>query len=752
MQQSKEAFRQRCSGFVWVLMVSLCFSTIAGAGVDPDRSISARFHQPGVVKLAGYEASHTIKIPVAKRWDIQKAVLNLSYVNSTALLQKRSRLTISLNQILVHQVDLVPEAPDGNIVIGLPVALLTEGYNDLTITATQSFTADGCAPGHAPEVWTSLNLYDSTLDITYDHRAVPLSLAAISDFLFDPKINDESRLHIVVSDYSPENIRLASLAAAGAALRFIYRPLHITLGGELQKNCDTIVIGSPDFINTLLEPYGEDEIVGTIGIRHLPRRPAVSPTAKTTALTPDKRYGLIYLSGDDNTEIDRTVKGFSLLASPLPALQTGRIGQVVVPEISRYSGEGVLAPDTKYAFKDIGFPTTTFTGRRNQGVELQWILPSDLLLDSNEIFTMSLNLAYAAGMREDSVLGIWVNDHFISSILLNDVKGGQFRGYQLHLPLSYLLAGVNTVSFKPVLTPLRTGNCAQVQTEHLALTVFGDSTVTLPKISHWAAMPRLRSLFEDGFPLTVAPDFKDTIVVLGDDSRATATAAVNVVAMLSQKRKIPPLGLRIQTKVAKEDAEILLIGRLDSLPTDITNASPLFPLIKQPFMGRVTRSIRQVTGWDRLRQRFYPSEEPHTSNSAALGMQMAAGKDTFLLHEFESPFSAMRSVVMLSADRSEDVERGAYALWKPAVQAGCRWGAAIVDLGGEVPKARSYKTSEAYFAGQLGPIGVFSLLSNAVISNLGLFLFALVAALLVLAGLLTLILRRRLRKKQEIGG
>ncbi len=752
MQQNTSVFYKLAKILLWGGILILCSSWHVAAKVASDESISARFNQPGIVKLYGYSAKHTIKISVPQRWRIKNAKLTLSYINSTALMKKRSRLIIAINENPIHQVDLFPKSPEGEIIINIPGSLLKKDYNDLTIAATQNFTDTNCIPLDAPEVWTALRLYESAIDITYALNEVPLSLASVSDFLFDPKMDDDNSLHLVVKDLSPESIEMAVLAASGAALRFAYRPMDITLGhNKIKENTDNIIIGTHDFINGLLESYNAPKVDDNIGIRHLPIRKEIMKNGKEkTIFAQDATHALIYLSGTDQNSVKKAAQAFSLLSHPLPAGQTSKVDEVILPQITRYSGDNVLAPEKEYEFKELGWRTTTFSGYNPSPAFLTFNLPSDVLLESNRNFTLFINLSYAAVMREDSSLSIMANDIFVSSIALNNITGGQYRNYRIELPLSNLKPGLNTIEFKPVLTPLHTGDCEYLQTEHLALTIFENSRFTMPEISHWTAMPRLDFLFEDGFPLAAYPDFKTAHLVLPDKSKESALAAINIISMLSQKTKIPPIGLKISNDLPLDnDSELLVIGSLNSIPENILNASPLFPKIEQPFWGRLPGTIREKSGWDKFKESFLPVSsvfEPVDTDVSQLNMEMLAGPGKMLIHEFESPNTPMRSVVMVTADSSTDIEKGAVALWDRAVQYQCRAGAAILDLKRDPIVVKSYKTHDAYYTGKIGSVSLISYFVNSAPRT---FFIALACAFIILAGLITYTLKRRLAKKQN---
>ncbi len=77
--------------------------------------------------LMGSSNHIKVKIPIPERWQVKSAVLNLSYVNSSALLQNRSRLVVWLNEHPIAQITLNPQLPQGKASINLPINLLKKG-------------------------------------------------------------------------------------------------------------------------------------------------------------------------------------------------------------------------------------------------------------------------------------------------------------------------------------------------------------------------------------------------------------------------------------------------------------------------------------------------------------------------------------------------------------------------------------------------------------------------------------------------
>jgi cellulose synthase operon protein B len=139
-------------------------------------------------RLQGHFAGHWVKLPIPERWQIEKATLHFSYVNSTALISRNSRLIVLLNGRPLAQVTLQPQSPVGDVTVFLPPRLLKPGYQDLEFNVIQHYTLD-CEDPTAPEMWTVLELDKSYVDFEYRLKPVPLQLKAVSNFLFDSRLS-----------------------------------------------------------------------------------------------------------------------------------------------------------------------------------------------------------------------------------------------------------------------------------------------------------------------------------------------------------------------------------------------------------------------------------------------------------------------------------------------------------------------------------------------------------------------------------
>ena len=736
--------RKMYQPFWLILLAGIFFFVLFGAerpahALEQEQIPLVKLNVPGIVSLDGNDDGYTVKVPLSRRRQIQEATLHLAYVNSTALLAERSRLLFLFNDYPLGEVTLEPQAPEGKVTISIPGRLFVPGYNDLQIRVAQDFKDHGCIPPDPPEVWTRLLFIDSTLEFSYTSREVPLSLASVADFLFDPKDMAKQQVHIVTRTMDKDDLYRAAITAAAVALRYEYRSVRFSTGRDLLPGLDNIVIGDHDFVQQVT---GQVALQDDLGILPMP---------SAAADKPDRYHGLLYLSGAGPEEIGRSVEAFSVLSLPLPDLQSCTVRDVLLPVITPYSGRNRLEPEKKYTFKELGFTTTTYHGFSRESGQITFTLPAELFLAGNRDILVRLDLAYAASMREDSVLSLNINSKFVSSVPLELSRGGQYRGYAIRLPLRFLNAGTNVLNFHPVLTPLHTSECEMIQGENLALTLFDSSTIEVPKLLHWVTLPQLSYLFDDGFPLTIMPDFSRTTLFVPEKESSTVSAALNIIAGISQRTGVLPYGLTVADTLGEQETNnLLVVGARAALPAEITAGLKPEGGIAMPVYGRLPGTLQSFDWRDRLAQWLFDDTvniAPVIPDKAIFGSELRLGPKQAVLTEFESPFTPMQSVVLLTAEHAEDVLLASEVLQDYEVKQQCRDGFVVLDFKEKKPAVRTAALIPSY---GVGKITLRSRMTYLIDKYRWSFIWAVGGLIILLALVLTVYMKRRGARRLQV--
>jgi hypothetical protein len=698
--------------------------------------------------------SYNFTIPVPERWKVVSATLHFSYVNSSALIPRNSRLVFTVHNNPLAQVRLNPDTPEGEVTVPIPGALLKTGYNPCSFWVSQHYTDEQCEDPFAPELWTWLKLGTAYLVFELEPVPVPRRVSAISDFLFDPRNIFETRVNLVVPELTPVYLKAASLVASGVALRYEYRPPEFLLSQALVNGMDNILIAAGKDTAALLKGAAGPPEGPAIAVRHLPERKA-APAPGQPEVVETPHLALVVISAKDGQELETACRAFASLSYPLPDSPAARIAGLSLPDVGEHMLQKGVLPGRAYSFASLGHRTTEFRSISPPPLTIDLRLPSDLYLSPNTFASVILHMAYDAAMRSDSVLNIRLNGKFISGMRLDNPKGEYFRGYRVDIPLSSFKPGMNRLSLEAELTPLHTDKCTLIQTENLRLTIFEDSTVILPEVPYWTKMPQLDLFFQDAFPLGRWPDLREAAVVLTEKSLAAAHAAVSVVAMCAQKIGYPPFGLAWleQYDPAATRKDLLLAGAMSTLPAAALARAPIagidplrlsFPQLDRP----QPRSSEPIDFW--AKATTVKTQMPQNLSDIRAGSPVAGdllgsmGQGRAALMQFQHPDAAERTVMVFTAGRSEDLIAGSRALWNPVVQGGGRGDLFVVNLEKPEYETLAHHIGPSYYIGNPGRMPV---VQNFINTHPVLSIAALLVILLILCALILKLLKRRRKER-----
>lgn len=633
------------------------------------------------VDLKCLSAIFRLQIPVPERWKVEKAVLNFNYVNSSTILQGKSKLVLKLHDKAIAQVNLNPLAPEGTVRLSLPVDKLEHGYNELAF-ATQMHYQNDCEYPCAPDLWATLKLDEAELEMTYSLREVPLKLSSIANFLFDPKISPQGEVNIVVPELSAETTAWASAIASGVAKRFNYRSVVFSISTDIKQGYDNILIGNKEFVGKFLKPAGFDaeEIKGPfLKIMHLPRSIAESGRQA------DPFHALIVVAATKAGDLRLAAETFASMSISFPDSAEMAAMGIAMPDIPRYGGKSVIKADTKYTFKDLNLPTVTLRGVNADAAEISFRLPADFLVKQNLYSEIALHYAYGAALRGDSVINILLNGKLLRAINLNDVKGGLVEGYKLEIPTYLFKAGDNVLRFEPVLTPLMGKNCEYFQTENLFLTILERSTFKFPPMPHYVSMPKLELFMLNGFPITRWPDGHGAKIYLTDLKQETIEAALNIVGVITQKNGYPLFDIEFTSKSPeKYTGELMIVGDVHTIPEAFKKLTPM-ELTKQTHVPYPV-----VQSW--------ASESQFAFSNQVSGLSPGRGVVT----AFESPYKSGASVLVFTAYSSKEVRALSTALLEPAVQSDIKGDLVFINLENPDKNIVALDVGKKYFAGETG--------------------------------------------------
>jgi hypothetical protein len=644
-----------------------------------------KFSPNKTLDLKCISAETGISIPVPSRWNINKATLLFNYVNSTALLENKSRMTVRINGYPISQINLNPNAPEGAVKLNIPPALIQPGYNELSFKVSQHYNND-CESYCGAELWTTLKLDQGFVEMDYSLKDVPNKLSAVSDFLFDPRNNARNEVNLILEDNRQETLTVAAIVASGVAKRFDYQKVSFRTSNAIKPAEENILIGNKAFVQSFLQAHGAvvPDIPGPyLKILPLPQAGAnPGPAAK-----PDTTHALIVLSGQGMDQVKLAAETFAILSSSFPNTDEMIATSFTLPNIPMYGGKLIISPNTKYTFKDMNTPTFTMKGGNPAPKDIVFRLPADFLIKPNVYADISLYFSYGAATRSDSALNISINGKSARAIQLDNVKGGLFEGYKLKIPTFMFKPGDNVLRFDAVLTPLNMKACDNMQFENLYLSIYDNTSIVFPEMPHFAELPKLELFMLNGFPITRWPDGKGATFYLANNDSNTISAALNLIGVITQKNGYPLFEVQFTYKDPKKfDGELIVLGDMKSIPDMYVKSAPL----KLSMHKRVPYPISR--SWS-------------NESSLAFSDQISdfrPGKGAFM--QFLSPYSEGRSVIMLSAVSTQELLDLSDALTDASVQSQCAGDLNLIDLTAPDYKVFSLSVGKKYMSGHSGKV------------------------------------------------
>ena len=692
--------------------------------------------------------SREISIPIPERWKLHKLTLDLRYTVSNNMLSDISQMVVKVNGNLVTQLKLDHQGPELGSLIEIPVKYLKTGYNTLSFQVAQHYLKDGCEQVCSPDLWTDVSLTNSTLQLDYELKPIPLKLGQAAGLIFDPRQFPSASLNLVTDASTPEGVTIAGIAASGIARRFDYRKVNFSHSPDIKPGVDNILIGKASFVGDVLLKYGillDAPKGGLIKILYLPKSDGGN----------DGLHALIVITGDQPAAVKIAAETFANMSMPYPGTDQMHAYAFSMPDISMGSGRDELVPDKIYKFKTLGVPSITFQGlagnvvsadRTGEGAsQLNFRLPSDFLIKQNQSAKLVLNFSYASGLLQDSALSIAVNGVRVHDIHLNNADGGFIKDYKLDIPTYLFKPGSNVISFEPYLN-VEHKLCELYNSNGPYVSIFGNSTMYFPPMPHFVDMPKLELFTLNGFPFSRWPDGYQTLIYLPKPDGASIDTALNLIGMITQKNGFPLFGTRVVfSDPGKYDGEMLVVGEAGVLPKSILAHAPLQP------NGVANVPYPVSRGWD-------------SETAVALSKQQAGlGADNGLLMEFESPSVKGRSIIVATAQTEDDLRKLGDALLEPNIQSSIFGDVTLVqldalkyaanspaddakDISPDVPKyeATSMKVGKTYSTGNKGDISYL----DAFLYSYKYVFYVLVALAILLLGLIGYWLLKRYRKKR----
>ena len=547
----------------------------------------------GTVRLQGKSASVDVPIPLSSVAEVDSALLTLEVVSSQALIKKRSQLYVRFNNATIGQIAFDPDRPSLVSEVTIPKALWRAGFNSLTLAVSQHY-AEQCVDGNAPELWSEINVYNSTLKIATSIDEKRFTLDALSGF-FSPGIGGQRNVQL----YTPREVnplikqQTLPIVAQALALRSQYQPLIIQHDSfddgyvlpqlkqtesnfwneqnvaRYERTAWYLKTNQQQPVHVLvgtveaLSPVLPDEVINDIDGAFLKAQ-------RTPAFVEDNRvvvpasYRLI-VSGTTQEEVLAAAKALAVMDDAINPISQVKVLSQSQMQPNTLQRNRILNPDNHYAFEDFGVTTTQFRDEGDFNKRVSFRLPADFYVPENASVSLLLDFGYGAGFGPGSVMNISVNDELVHGLALNNINGQAYRDYQLRIPARFFKGGVNNLDFAVTLRPPLAGvACDDVPGSHLVFQLDNSSVIELPSAGHVAVQPNLAMLSETAYPFA---RFKSapvsTISIPSDEFLNTA---LTLSAKLAQAAQAPLLNVQIATgSDISSEGSVIVLGTPDTL-------------------------------------------------------------------------------------------------------------------------------------------------------------------------------------------
>lgn len=672
----------------------------AGAPVaqsdTPSREVKLSFASiapaPGSMVLRGVKPDGAVEFGMRSDEVVSKAMLNLEYTPSPALLPVQSQLKVYLNDELMGVLPVTKEQLGKKTFAQMPVdPLYISDFNRVRLEFIGHYR-DVCENPASSALWMDVGR-NSSVDLTFQKLQLQNDLSHFPVPFFDPRDTRPLVLPMVFAA-SPDltQQRAAAIVASWFGARAAWRGQNFpVLFNQLPESSGIVFATNdkrPDFLRD--------------------RPPVNAPTIEMVNHPQHPWMKLLLVLGRDDNDLLQAAKGIAQ-GNILFRGSSVVVGNVK-PLLARqpYDAPNWVRTDRAITFAELKTYEEQLqsSGLEPGSINLTLNLPPDLYLLRSNGIDMRLNYRYSAPVaRDSSRMDISLNNQFLQSFSLQPKE--ETNRLLLRLPvLQGLLDGKTDVSIPALklgavnqlrfdfqyMNPMPGGsvdNCVTFQSVRNNVVIGDDSTLDFSRYHHFIAMPDLRAFANAGFPFSRMADLSDTLVVVPPEPQAAQVSALlNTLASIGAQTGFPAVNVTVTDKgddIENKDADILIIG---SLPTRFKDDQYLDLLVQanESWVKSPTREYQLPTA--------IPDEHDRQAKSQSTIISSAPMAAVI---GFQSPYDDQRSVVALLADSPRGYQLLNDALNDSGKRAAVYGSVAVVRESG----VNSLRVGDVYYVGHL---------------------------------------------------
>lgn len=612
--------------------------------------------------LRGIQSEFNIKVPIPSRYTVNKITLHLEIEKSTALVKERSSISVFFNKKLVYQKPFDPLVDIIIADINLPLSDL-EPYNDLTIRGIHHYCINCCEFEGSPELWSKVDLNNSYVTIDYQEKQILPDTLLIRDYVMDQKLYNPVNLSILTENKSDFFLSLAGKLAGYIGNYIKYRKINIDYVTNLPEDRDLFIIGSKDFIKKL---FGDIlDYVPDIGIIPNPH---------------NSKKAIIFITGEDRESIKKSLYAFMSVKNELYTGTDYLVNSIGIPDTKNYSALTSVPFGKKVYLKDLGYEDFKFTGIFPPPAIIEFKIPQGIFIEKNKKLIFHLAYNYGAGTREDSVINIYLNDRYVTSLKMEKKYGIILREEDIKIPVYLLQGGINRLKIEYAMMAPGGGFCISPNIETLKGTLFsGRSYIMVPQMPLWIEMPYLEYFIDSAFPFSLEGGLADTLIYLSSKDDKYISTALTLCAYMGTKIFLPPYKLEFSSDINHDmDKNLIYIGSKipDSLQTNLG-----FRIGSDTIDGDIplTKSILNNGMLKNLLRVIFGSKEDNDSIKAKLVYSNRLTDQVFLIMA-QSPFNDQKTVLFLYSKNPEYLYKSVSNFFEPKFSGQIKGDISIFDF------------------------------------------------------------------------
>ena len=603
------------------------------------------------LQLKGVDGNAYLAMGVRLDEIVSKATLHLNYTLSPALLPGVSHIKVYLNDEVLAILPITKDslAAQQKIELDLDPRFFSD-FNNIRLQLIGHYTTECEFPLHT-SLWADIS-NTSYLELQLQATAQKNDLALLPAPFFDERDNRALELPFVFASKPTLNTaRAAGVIASWFGSMANYRSSHF-----------------PIFINSLPARYGVVFASNDDRPKFLADYPKVQAPTIALITHPNNANGkLLLVLGRNAADLQMAADAIALGKMAMTGSSMTVKSLEYPPRRAAYDAPSWLQLGKPISFGQLVSQPTDLQRRGHtlDAIRVSARLPADLFTWEANGVPIDLKYRYTAPMQKnDASLNIEINNQFVEAIPLlpSDAARG---GNRVVLPVlddgsmheksdvispAFQLGSNNKLAFSFFIPPNDTGQCTFSPQAEMRAAIDPDSTLDFGHFDHYAAMPNLAFFATSGFPFTKYADLAETTIVLPDEPNTIEIETMfDLLANLSRSTGLPALRYTlIQAKSIDQakDSDLLIISsgaKNDSL-SKWGKSLPILLQEGSSTLAPLGKAMDIAYDWFGLNDENYIKPKGDTVLQGTGPLSAILG--------FESPLSASRSVVAVTANNS----------------------------------------------------------------------------------------------------